>query len=67
MNNEMMRFWLLEAKYQKAKRKAERFIRKQDMLNDKAESQIAVMQTVYEEQQKILNLEDADDGQEDEP
>lgn len=66
MNNEM-RFWLLEAKYQKAKRKAEKLIRKQRMLNDKTESQIAVMQTVYEEQQKILNLEDADDGQEDEP
>ena len=66
MNNEM-RFWLLEAKYQKAKRKAEKLIRKQRILNDKTESQIAVMQTVYEEQQKILNLEDADDGQEDEP
>ena len=66
MNNEM-RFWLLEAKYQKAKRKAEKLIRRKRMLNDKTESQIAVMQTVYEEQQKILNLEDADDGQEDEP
>ena len=66
MNNEM-RFWLLEAKYQKAKRKAEKLIRKQRMQNDKAERQIAVMRTVYEEQRKIMNLEDADDGQEDEP
>ena len=66
MNNET-RFWLLEAKYQKAKRKAEKLIRKQRMQNDKAERQIAVMRTVYEEQRKIMNLEDADDGQEDEP
>jgi len=67
MNN-ATRLWILEARYQKAKRKAEKLIRRSNLCTDKAGKHLAVMQTAYEEQKKILKeLGVYDDDQENEP
>ena len=60
MNN-FTRFWTLEGRYQKAKRKAERYLRKQRILNDKATRELEIMQTAFDEQKKILREMDIDE------
>lgn len=60
MNN-ATRFWILEARYQKAKRKAEKLIRRSNLCTDKAGKHLAVMQTAYEEQKKIMREMEADE------
>ena len=52
--NDMTRFWILESRYQKAKKRAERYLNRQRILNDKADRQLEIMQTVFDEQKIIL-------------
>ena len=60
MNN-ATKFWRLEGRYQKAKRKAERYIKRQQILNDKADKQLEIMKTAFDEQKKILREMDIDE------
>ena len=53
MNN-ATRFWILEARYQKAKRRAEKLIRLSNACTAKADQQLEIMQTVFDEQKIIL-------------
>ena len=53
MNSET-RYWMQEAKYQKAKRMAERCVKKVRRLNDQADRYLAKMQSAYDAQKKIM-------------
>ncbi len=60
MNN-AIRFWMLEARYQKAKHRAERYLRKQRIMIDKSDRQLEIMQTAFDEQKKIMREMDIDE------
>ncbi len=59
--NKATRFLMLERRYQNAKKRAERYLRKQRILNDKATRELEIMQTVFDEQKKILREMDIDE------
>lgn len=60
MNN-AIRFWMLKARYQKAKHRAERYLRKQQIMIDKGQRELDIMETVFDEQKKILREMDIDE------
>ena len=47
-------FWVLEARYQIAKRKAERLVRRSNLCTDKAGKQLEIMETSFQRQKAIL-------------
>ena len=62
MNN-AKRFWALEARYQKAKRKAERYLRRNRILIEKVNRQLEIMKAMAEEQEKINKAMAEEDGE----
>ena len=59
--NKATRFFTLERRYQNAKKRAERYISRQRILNDKATRELEIMQTAFDEQKKILREMDIDE------
>ena len=59
--NKATRLWMLEMRYQNAKKRAERYLRKQRILNDKTTRKLEIMQTAFDEQQKIMREMEVDE------
>ena len=59
--NKAIRIWMLEIRYQNAKKRAERYLRRHQNLIDKTDRQMEIMQTVADEQKKIMREMEVDE------